>query len=59
MPLNRSLVILREVEESLVMEEQGDKEIASKKQHDQMLKLITKGFTKISPRHSMTVVAKL
>jgi len=41
------------------MEEQGDKEIACKKQRDQMLKLVTKGFTQLSPRHSMTIASKL
>jgi RimJ/RimL family protein N-acetyltransferase len=39
-----SLVIPSKVEESLEMEEQTDKEIASKKQRDEMLKLVTKGF---------------
>jgi hypothetical protein len=58
-PLSRPLVIPGEVEESLVMEEQGDKEIACKKQRDQMLKLVTKGFTQLSPRHSMTIASKL
>ena len=43
-PLYRSLVIPSKGEESLVMEEQSDKEIASKKQRDQMLRLVTKGF---------------
>jgi len=38
------LVIPSEVEESLEMDEQSDKEIASKKQRDQMLKLVAKGF---------------
>jgi len=43
------------------MEENSDKEIASKKQRDQMFKLVTKGFyfTQVSPRHSMTVASKL
>jgi hypothetical protein len=41
--LPTSLVIPGEVEESFVMEERGDKEIASKKQCAQMLKLVTKG----------------
>jgi RimJ/RimL family protein N-acetyltransferase len=43
-PLYRSLVIPSEGEESLVMEERSDKEIAGKKQRDQMLRLVTKGF---------------
>ncbi|PYK73302.1 MAG: hypothetical protein DME42_07285 [Verrucomicrobia bacterium] len=38
------LVIPNEVEESVEMDEQSDKEIASKKQRDQMLKLVAKGF---------------
>jgi hypothetical protein len=43
------------------MEEQGDKETASKKQRDQMLRLVTEGFyfTHVSPRHSVTVASKL
>ena len=43
------------------MAEQRDKEIASKKQRDQMLRLVTKDFyfTYISPRHSMTAAAKV
>jgi len=44
-----------------MMEEQGDKEIASKKQRDQMLRLVTMGFyfTQVSLRHSMIVAATL
>jgi hypothetical protein len=58
--LPTSLVIPGEVEESFVMEERGDKEIASKKQCAQMLKLVTKGiyFTQISQKHSMTIASK-
>ena len=43
------------------MEERGDKEIVSKKQCDQMLKLVTKGvyFTQVSQRRSMTIASKL
>jgi len=41
------------------MEEQSDKEIASKKQRDQMIRLEGFYFTQVSPRHSMTVAAKL
>jgi RimJ/RimL family protein N-acetyltransferase len=44
LPDTTPLVIRAEVEESLEMDEQSDKEIASKKQRDQMLKLVAKGF---------------
>src|SRR4026209_101943 len=41
---SRPLVIPNKVEQSLVVEEQSDKEIASKKQRDQMFRLVTKSF---------------
>ncbi len=40
----RAVALCEGWEESLGMDEQSDKEIASKKQRDQMLKLVAKGF---------------
>ena len=44
-----------------MVEEQGDKEIAGKKQRDLMLRRVTKGFyfARVSLRHSGTVAAKV